>query len=271
MLGIPAITHVLELSQGFKTLTGFEHKIVNKFSRRFIAASDAVKHYLVEAQGVASSKIDVVHAGVDVKRFGSPAGVDELKKSLGLEHSIIIGTVGRITHVKGSDLFLRVASKLKSTAGASMTTKFLVVATTADREFFHKFESHLSELGLSQDVVVVRDVADTAPYFSAMDIYVSTAREDPFPVVILEAMASGKPVVGFAVGGIPEAVTPECGTLVDGEDVDALTGAIFKLIEDSGSRKSSGEAARRRVEERFTVERYAREVEGVIERVIGAA
>lgn len=264
LLGIPTLTHVLELSQAFKTISLLEHQMIKRCSDRFIAASEAVKRHLVEDQSINPEKIQVVYAGVDVQRFGKDEGVRELKKRLDLENCIVVGTVGRIAHVKGSDLFVRLAAMLKKKHSLTHKVKYLVVATTADKEYYKQFVEKLGEHRLLDDVVVVEDVPDTAPYFSAMDIYVTTAREDPFPVVILEAMASRKPVAGFATGGIPEAVTPECGVLVESENIEALSKEISSLIADPHRRAKLGVAARERVEEWFTSRRYADEVEGII-------
>ncbi|GEM_PF-5934581 len=264
VLRIPTITHVLELARGFDTLGIVEHQLVRRCSNRIIAASDAVKQYLVEYQGIDAQTIRVVHAGIDLQRFDGTPNSAELRKQLGLTDAVVIGTVGRITYVKGSDLFLRLANRLKTIAPPSLNLKFLVVATTADKEFVKKFNDLLKGHQLSSDVVVVENVPETAGYFSVMDIYVSTAREDPFPVVVLEAMAARKPVAGFAVGGIPEAVTPECGVLVHGDDVAALAKEVSSLIIDVDRRTKLGDAGRKRVEEKFTLNRYASDVERII-------
>jgi glycosyltransferase involved in cell wall biosynthesis len=242
--------------------------MIKRCSGRFIAASGAVKKYLVDHQEIHAETIRVVHAGVEIGRFDGNESVGEIKKRLGLENCFVIGTVGRITHVKGSDLFVKLASNLKRRHSGSVKLKFLVVATTADKEFFKIFTALLHQHELEQDVVIVKDVPDTSAYFSAMDIYVSTAREDPFPVVILEAMAARKPVVGFAVGGIPEAVTSESGILIEGDDVEIMTKEVAGLIHDSDRRLRLGLAGRKRVEEYFTLTRYAAEMTTLIEKAI---
>jgi len=263
MLGIPTVTHVHELGMGFATLTGVEHWLVRKYSGRFIAVSDAVKNYLVAEQGIDAERISVVRAGIRVDEFSSTHS-DEAKKSLDIDGSIVIGTVGRITPMKGSDLFLELAARVKAqNIGAAV--KFLVVATTDDKEFYNNFRKEINTKMLHDDIVIVENATDVKKYYAAMDIYVSTAREDPFPLVVLEAMASGLPVAAFGVGGIPEMVSPETGILVDALNVGPLADSITELIRSPERRSALGTAARKRMQDQFDLSRNVARITEVIE------
>ena len=80
---------------------------------------------------------------------------------------------------------------------------------------------------------------------------------DPCPLAVLEAMASGLPVVASRVGGIPEEVGEDGGLLVEAEDVDGIAAAVVRLAGEPDLRASLGTAGRRRVERLFTLERQA--------------
>jgi glycosyltransferase involved in cell wall biosynthesis len=264
-LGIPTLTHVHELSMGFATLSGLEHAMLRNFSQRYIAVSGAVKEYLVSVQHISHDKIDVVRAGIKLDRFDVEGRDNAIRRELGFESAVVVGTVGRITPMKGSDFFLEVAATIKRRIGVGVKLKFLVVATTDDKEFYLRFRKHLDASELRNDFIILENVDNVAAYYSAMDIYVSTAREDPFPLVILEAMAAKKLVVAFATGGIPEMVTPETGVLIKGLDVTAMASALLDLIAKPEMRTAMGEAARKRVVQQFDLQQNISQIERIID------
>jgi glycosyltransferase involved in cell wall biosynthesis len=88
-------------------------------------------------------------------------------------------------------------------------------------------------------------------------VFVLPSREDPFPIVVLEAMALGLPVIGTSVDGIAEQITPDVGSLVPPDDPDALADAISDLAGSAERRRMLGAAARERVIRNFTVEHQA--------------
>lgn len=270
LLGIPTLTHVHELSMGFAGLSRLEHTLVKNLSGAYIAVSDAVKRYLVEMHRIRGEDIHVIRAGIDLEKFSPDRGGEKMKQELGLNDCTVIGTVGRITHMKGSDLFLELAALLKASVTPGTRLKFLVLATTEDLEFYKKFLAMLGQLGLQDDVIFLENIEGVKDYFGAMDIYISTAREDPFPLVVLEAMACRKPVVGFAVGGIPEMITDGCGTLVDGINLQVMCQAVMKLIREPDQRVALGSAARVRVEKEFDLSRNIKAFESVIEAQVAA-
>ncbi len=93
-------------------------------------------------------------------------------------------------------------------------------------------------------VPFIADPAEVALYYQAADVYVHAARADTFPTAVLEALASGRPVVASAVGGIPEQVLPgKTGLLVPPGDAQALAGALRTLAGDAELRSEMGAAA----------------------------
>lgn len=268
LLGIPTLTHVHELSKGFAELSVFEHWIVKHFSQQCIAVSETVRDYLINVQKIGEKKVHVIHAGIVVERFGRCEKAAEIKRSLGLRDETIVGTVGRIAEVKGSDLFVKVASQLKRAAGSTVKIKFLVIGTTQDKKFNRVFHRLVDEHRLKEDIIFIENIENVSDYYSIMDVYVSTAREDPFPLVILEAMASRVPIVAFAVGGIPEAVTPDCGMLIDHLSVEAMRDAILSLVNDHQRRETLSVAARARTEKLFDLSKNISTIQHLIDSTI---
>lgn len=266
LLRIPAVTHVHELSMGFAVLGPLEYFFIARYSARLIAVSGAVETYLAADRGIKSSRIDTVRAGIDPHSFGTGDRQDYLRSNLGTRGHFVVGTVGRITAMKGSDLFLRVAALVRRQTAAPV--KFLVVASVADREFYRAFQNLIDELHLREHILLVEEARHVAPYYALMDVYVSTAREDPFPLVILEAMASRIPVVAFSAGGIPEAVTSECAILVDDQNIEVMSAEILALMNNPSRRNGMGTAGRRRVETEFDISVYTGKIQRVIDSVL---
>lgn len=265
---IPAIMHVHELAGGFAELGFAERMIVRNLSNRIIAVSDAVRTYLVAKQGISPEKISVVRAGVRVERFGRNSTSEDLRQTLGLRRNFVIGTVGRIASVKGSDLLIELALRVRNMMTAGEGVKFLVVCTTDDRTASSAFFRRLSESGLKNDFVIVEDVPDVVPYYGVMDLFLSTSREDPFPLVVLEAMASRLPVVAFNVGGIPEAVDRKSGVLIPPFDLQYMTETVVDLMRDPGRRSLLGANGRTRVEREFDLRQNAGNIRRIIETLV---
>ncbi len=107
--------------------------------------------------------------------------------------------------------------------------------------------------------------------YSAVDLYCITSLADNFPTTVLESMACGTPVVGFAVGGIPEQVTEECGRLVALGDVKALGQAITDLLTDDTRRKKMGEFCRKRTEQEYNLQLFIERHLALYRQLVGGA
>lgn len=263
--GIPTLTHIHELSLGFATLGRAEHFMVRRFSDRIIAVSSAVGQYLEKEQRISRNTITVIHAGIPIKRHARPEPDPAFRHSLGLDGSIVVGMVGRITAMKGTDMVPRLVRMIREQYPARRI-QFLFVATTDDRAALAAFDSALLNDGV--EILRAANVPDPERYYSVMDIFLSTSREDPFPLVVLEAMASGLPVVGFRAGGIPEAVDETCGILIEPFDLDAMSAAIYALSGSADRRRAMGEHARSRVEQFFDLQKNIVRFEHVIDAMV---
>jgi len=107
-----------------------------------------------------------------------------------------------------------------------------------------------------QQLGYVKGAEAMAKVYSAADLYCITSLADNFPTTVLESMACGTPVVGFAVGGIPEQVTEECGRLVALGNAKALGRAITDLLIDDAKRKKMAENCRERAEREYNLQLF---------------
>jgi glycosyltransferase involved in cell wall biosynthesis len=160
---------------------------------------------------------------------------------------------------------------LDSFARVRVGTRDVHLLIVGDGPYRPRVESLVSELGLGPHVTLAGFRRDVAQILAVSDIFVlATDLWEGLPITILEAMASGLPVVASDVGGIKEAVShQETGILVPPRDPGALSEALLHLLANEHKAKMMGQNGRRRVEELFTLHRMARETMAVYEGLMG--
>jgi glycosyltransferase involved in cell wall biosynthesis len=168
-------------------------------------------------------------------------------------HPFRVGTVGVISTRKGSDIFVEAARRVKSTRDD--VTFHMVGAPTdvLETDWARTVLEAASSAGVSH-----KPQANVPEELDSWDAFVLPSRMDPFPIAMLEAMASGLPVIGARRDGIAEQITPGTGILVEPDDPEDLAHAIRQLAEKTyEERVAMGSAARQRVQENFTIEDQA--------------
>lgn len=164
-----------------------------------------------------------------------------------------VGTVGVISTRKGSDLFVEAARRLLAESDAFSFEMVGAPDDAAERRWADAVLSQAASIGVAH-----RARADTFERYRSWDAFVLPSRVDPFPIAMLEAMATGVPVIGTRRDGIPEQIADGCGLLVEPDDPAGLARAIASLASrDADERRSMGRAARERVATKFNLERQA--------------
>lgn len=204
-------------------------------------------------------KVDVVPCGVDTERFRACSRdsqrASEARDSLGLSPSdFVLMFVGRLVPQKGiaqlARMFGRVSGRLPS-------VKLVVIG---DGPLRSELETFLP----GGSVVLMGERTDVERWLPACDALVLTSAWEAFGIVSLEAMASARPVIAFGVDGVPRVVVDgECGQLVPPGDVEAFARAVVALAGDRALCARMGAAARLRVEQHFSADRVAVQLEGL--------
>jgi hypothetical protein len=209
----------------------------------------------------------VVHPAVDTERFdpqriGDPRAV---RRRLGLpEDGLIVGAVGRLDRWKGFHVLLDVApALLKRYPDATLV--LVGGPHELDPSYARELHAQAAQLDPSGGCVrLIGQQPNPEEWMQAMDVFVHTSHEEPFGMVVIEAMALGKPVLAAAEGGPAEIVTPGVdGLLSPHGDRDALTAALLRLLADEPLRAQLGEAAARRARD-FEVGQFARSFGAVL-------
>lgn len=217
-----------------------------------ICVSNIIQHE-VEKYGIPMEKTTVIHNGIDISEFRAD---EDLKEKLDLA-GIVVGYIGRLEPHKGVEYLIRAAKHIRA--------KFLIVGDGTDRK---RLTEIATKMGLSDKIVFTGYVPhkDIWKYYNTADIIVYPTLYEPLGNVVLEAMASGKPIIASNVGGIPEIFEKDCGYLIK-PSVEELTQRLNVLLEDENLRKKMGEKGRKSVKKYSWVE-VARKTLQVCEKVL---
>ena len=201
------------------------------------------------ARGVGQGRITVLHNGVREPR-ASAAAIDTVARTLAIRpHERIVLAVGRLSHEKGQAHLLRAAAAWRSDA------RLVIVGDGPDRQALEKLAA---TLGVADRVTCAGMTGDVAPYYALADVFVLPSLSEGSPNVLLEAMASGLPVVATSVGGVPEIAANEMSALLGpSRDPRFLATAVDRLLDNPGLGARLGAAAKRAVLSRHTPERRA--------------
>jgi glycosyltransferase involved in cell wall biosynthesis len=162
-------------------------------------------------------------------------------------HGPIVGSIGRLDRQKGYDVLVEALPRLPGVTA-------VVVGEGAERG---QLTRRAAELGVEERLLLPGWSDDARRALTTFDVFVLPSRFEGLPLVLIEALLAGVPVVATRVGSIDELVTEETGILVEPEDPAALAAAIQALLDDPARRAELGANGRRRALDGFTVERVA--------------
>jgi glycosyltransferase involved in cell wall biosynthesis len=205
---------------------------------KIVAVSGPVERELLRS-GIARIKVENIPNGIDFKRFDGPSDNGAVRQEFGIPDGFkVVGTVGRLTDEKGHIYLIRAAKKVVKEVG---TLVFLIVGDGPDM-------SLLKEKAGSLPFTFTGIRSDMPRLYSAMDVFVLPSLNEGLPMVLLEAMASKKPVIATRVGNIPEVLAEGVnGILIRAGREDDLAGAILELLKDEKKQKQLGASGYRKV------------------------
>ena len=266
--GAPALWHVRYTSLP-KAVRGLHDRL---------AASNGVKRIVCVSKASAKlfphcpEKVRVIHNALDTEEFSAAGIVPRLKAELRLPpDAVLFGSLGRILPRKGYIEMIR-AAKL---ALAAMTdderrrAAFAVLGDTPEDirpDHLSECRALVASLGMGDKFHFLGFCPDIKPYAADFDVaVVPSVYADPLPRAVIEAMALGKPVIAFDVGGVAEMLDGgTTGTLVNAGDSEALAREMVRYLRDPELRRTQGKAARARVEAHFDGAVQARRIQNEI-------
>jgi glycosyltransferase involved in cell wall biosynthesis len=254
--GVPVVSH-LHIENHFRQQAvprAVSRALDNATARlcaRLVAVSDSTRRSF-EEQGFPPQLLETVHNGI---ALDGKAPKTSLRRDIGIPSDVfLVAHVGRLAPVKGQRELIEALARVPGVHAVLVGEDL-----EAGGAFRRELEDMAGALGVA-DRVAFAGYRPAAPAeLAEVDALVLPSRIEGLPVVVLEAMAHGKPVVATPVGGTTELVVDgETGIIV--HDVDDLAAALRRLSDEPGEGRRMGEAGRHRVEEKFSEDAMTRRV-----------
>src|SRR5262245_21672799 len=225
------------------------NRVLAHAPREVVTVSSDLKRHLV-AEGFPTTRVNVIYNGIDVGGLPAVGMRARVRKELGVpDNALVVGTVARLDPVKDLPTLIRALAQRHR---AGVPTILLVIGDGSERAHL---EASAREAGTASSIRFLGHRDDARDLLAGCDVYANSSISEGISLTILEAMAAGLPVIATRVGGTPEIVDSTCGILVPARDPRAVAEALVQLTCDPERRWQLGQAARARVQERFTLDR----------------
>ena len=269
--GLSVISLIHEQPESIDTLFGGSPTIdrINQSAEHIVSVSQYSRTALEQQYGPILPQHSVIHP--PARKFATDEHDYESARNQILPDVIdqkrlqIVLGCGTLYPRKGPDLFIQLAQSVVRTQSQS-AFRFIWVGGALSHDGVLQHQQAATDAGVGDLVHFVGVQEDMAIFFEAADIFALTSREDPFPLVNMEAMSFGLPVIAFeGAGGAPELIGKDAGIVVPYLDIEAMAKAITDLAADPGRRKEMGERARTKVDESFSAANYADQILRIVE------
>jgi glycosyltransferase involved in cell wall biosynthesis len=270
LIAVPHVWHVREINVGLSGVGYPLGKLIYACSDRVLVISSAVGQAFW-GEWDADPRIQVVHDGVDVMEFNPGRDGAIIRAELGIDpQAPLVGVAGRIAHWKGHELFLQIAARVRDVFPEA---RFLIVGdavTSGDRQLKQKLLRLVQELHLNHVVIFTGARSDMPNVMAALDVLVlPSVTPEPFGLVILEAMATARPVIATRQGGPLETVVDgETGYLIPAGGLSDMAEATISLLRAPEVARRMGRSGRDRCERYFTTEQNSQKIMCVYETVL---
>jgi glycosyltransferase involved in cell wall biosynthesis len=238
-----------------KIVASIERIMLKHGYARVIAVSEDLVLYLVQKNRISPEKVVRIYNGSEML----PA-----HKTNRIRKTIRIGSAGRLVPVKDFELMVEVARNL---CAERENVKFILAGDGPERDALRR---RVKSYGIRSYFTLLGHVDDMEGFYSEIDIYLNTSRQEGLPITIIEAMSRCLPIVAPDVGGIKEIVIDkETGRLIRGRDPREFTQALKCLIDSPSLIDSMGTKARERAEEVFSNTSMVRAYSSLYRQVLG--
>ncbi len=258
--GVPYVT----------TCHGFFKKrargILDTWGLKVIAISDAVGKHLRDDLGVDASRISLIYSGIDAAAFSRRYSRDEvaaIKKSVGLRPGPVVGTIGRLSLVKGQKF---IVAAMKDIVAEMPDAQCLIIGDGPEKL---SLKALAGSLGLGSSIKFIESCVDTRKYLALMDLFIFPSIKEGLGIALLEALASGRACIASKIGGIEDIITDGLnGLFVDVGDTSGIAGAAIRLLRDDALRKNLGDEGALLVRDKFASGSMADKVFGLYKEII---
>jgi glycosyltransferase involved in cell wall biosynthesis len=264
-LGIPCIWHLHDMVASNKGL-GTSFWGFNMAAHFLPSVIMAVSSYVSKSlHPYLRKKVRVVHNAIDWTEYIDENLVEAFRSSLNIPRSApLLGAAGRLVPWKGH-YYLFEAVKVLMEENPDVHMLVAGTPTFGNAAYEKRLKQRVRDFDLSDRIHFLGCVHPIAHFMQSIDVFVHTSiRPEPFGMVLLEAMAAGKPVIAAPDGGAPEIVLHgETGLLVNPRNTKNLSRGLSYLVENPQIRKSLGQAAKKRVQSTFSAEVWKERIQNI--------
>jgi len=231
-------------------------RITARWSQRIIAVSNGTADFIVRREGIPAEKVVVIPNGVDVSLF-HPGDRRAARANLAIpQDAFVVACVGRLREQKGHRYLLDALDAVRSEIPS------ILCLIAGEGPLSGQLEARAQLLGLAGVCRFLGLVNPIQHVYEAADVLVLPSLYEGMPNVVLEAMATGRPVIATAVEGSTDLVVPSVtGILIPAGNVGALATALLRLARDPDRRTEMGRQSRLIAERKYGIERMVAAVE----------
>ena len=233
---------------------------------RIVADNTEMPRLMFNRRGL-RKKLRLIPHGIPTDQYLTKESLLRIRTKLGIPvHQFVIGCVAHLVPVKGHPTLLRAIARVPS-------VQLLIAGRPADHEYVEGLKRMIEELGIEDRVQFLGGVDDVSSLLAELDAVVLPTRPpgEGCPVALLEAMSCSKACIATDLPGARDMIEEGIsGLLVPPEDARALADAIGRLSSSPGLRSSLGAAARKRIEEKFSIEREVENHERLYDEIFGS-
>ena len=259
-LRIPMLWSLHEIILRPKIVFRITSWLIAKYANSAVSDSNAVKAHIESSGYFTDHPIKAIYNGVNADMFNPDNDCKYLRKEWNIpQGALVIGMMGRVNSWKGQGDFLQAATILMA-KHPSVYTVFIGSAFEGEEWRETELRNAIAASPYQDRIILDGYRTDSKGIYKLYDVFVlPSTNPDPLPTVVLESMATGKPIVGYRHGGVCEMVKDGYnGLLAEVGNPDDLAAKIKILLEDDSLREEMGRNSRKRLLETFSIESYIR-------------
>ncbi len=266
----PHVWHVHEIIERPYSVRRFLSHHFNHYTDWVVAISNAVRDQIRVDTEAVDSRLTVIPDAVDTEKFNPAVSGQAVRREWGITpDQLLFGVVGRVHYWKGQDVFIEAAAEV---AAAVPKARFVVVGDVVpgSEHFLEPLKTRVQELGLAERFIWAGYRQDTPEVMAALDALVlPSTLPEPFGMVLLEAMATGQPVIASAHGGPLEIiVAEETGLFFQPGSAPHLAQAMIRLAENPELRRQLGRGGKKRAEQQYSFAAHVTAFEMLYESIL---
>ncbi len=271
-LKIPLITHIHELEFSIQLYSSKQDReYLFRNTTELIACSKAVSENITEKHHFPAKKTKVIHSFVENEKvisrsYNSDNEAIKLKHSLP-QNTFLIGGCGNAEWRKGIDIFTLVASRILDLSPKNKF-HFVWIGVKKEGEYYEQICYDIEKLGIKKFITFIEQTPDAIELINVLDVFTLPSREDPFPLVMLEAALMKRTIVGFEkTGGCSEFLEADAGIVVPYLNTDEMAIKIIDLYKNQILAQQLGNNAKEKVLKKYSFENSIIKIEELLSSV----